>query len=366
MEAARLRLRPILMTAFAFILGVVPLMVATGAGAASRQSIGTTVFGGMLAATILTLIFVPVFYAVIEQLAGAPHSARHPVAAHRRKQPNRPAGGIRTELSHANWKVRSRLSDRDSAAAAAAAVIVALRPAASRQDGCGDAATPPMMAMPVPVTKVVKQIGPDLPRLFGAHRSDPQHRAAGQGQSGYVQRAARARRCRRKGRRSPLQDRFARLSGGARSGQGAGGARRGRRSSYCAGQSRPRRRRSRRAASSPRTPSSSAASAVAPGRGGRGHGRGGGPHGASSTSVTREIRAPFAGRLGRNQAPVGTLISAAGSAAEHAGAARARSTSPSIRARRIWRRSRRRASPARSRRKSCVPGDSRTHATRAS
>jgi HAE1 family hydrophobic/amphiphilic exporter-1 len=68
MEAARLRLRPILMTAFAFILGVVPLMFATGAGAASRQSIGTTVFGGMLAATILTLAFVPVFYAVIEQL----------------------------------------------------------------------------------------------------------------------------------------------------------------------------------------------------------------------------------------------------------------------------------------------------------
>jgi HAE1 family hydrophobic/amphiphilic exporter-1 len=68
MEAGRLRLRPILMTAFAFILGVVPLMVATGAGAASRQSIGTTVFGGMLAATILTLVFVPVFYAVIERL----------------------------------------------------------------------------------------------------------------------------------------------------------------------------------------------------------------------------------------------------------------------------------------------------------
>ena len=67
-EAGRLRLRPILMTAFAFILGVVPLMVAHGAGAASRQSIGTTVFGGMLAATVLTLIFVPVFYAVIERL----------------------------------------------------------------------------------------------------------------------------------------------------------------------------------------------------------------------------------------------------------------------------------------------------------
>src|SRR5262249_31385656 len=66
-EAARLRLRPILMTAFAFILGVVPLMKATGAGAASRQSLGTTVFGGMVAATVLTLIFVPVFYAVLEQ-----------------------------------------------------------------------------------------------------------------------------------------------------------------------------------------------------------------------------------------------------------------------------------------------------------
>ena len=83
MEAGRLRLRPILMTAFAFILGVTPLMVATGAGAASRQSIGTTVFGGMLAATILTLLFVPVFYYMIERLrergaesaavAGEPH-----------------------------------------------------------------------------------------------------------------------------------------------------------------------------------------------------------------------------------------------------------------------------------------------------
>ena len=68
MEAGRLRLRPILMTAFAFILGVLPLVFAKGAGAASRQSIGTTVFGGMVAATILTLIFVPVFYAVIERL----------------------------------------------------------------------------------------------------------------------------------------------------------------------------------------------------------------------------------------------------------------------------------------------------------
>jgi HAE1 family hydrophobic/amphiphilic exporter-1 len=68
MEAARLRLRPILMTAFAFILGVIPLMIASGAGAAARQSIGTTVFGGMLVATVLSLAFVPVFYAVIERL----------------------------------------------------------------------------------------------------------------------------------------------------------------------------------------------------------------------------------------------------------------------------------------------------------
>jgi HAE1 family hydrophobic/amphiphilic exporter-1 len=68
MEAGRLRLRPILMTAFAFILGVTPLMIATGAGAASRQSLGTTVFGGMLAATLLTLLFVPVFYYIVERL----------------------------------------------------------------------------------------------------------------------------------------------------------------------------------------------------------------------------------------------------------------------------------------------------------
>src|SRR5271168_3680377 len=68
MEAGRLRLRPILMTAFAFILGVIPLMLAAGAGAASRQSIGTTVFGGMLGATILSLVLVPVFYAVIESM----------------------------------------------------------------------------------------------------------------------------------------------------------------------------------------------------------------------------------------------------------------------------------------------------------
>jgi HAE1 family hydrophobic/amphiphilic exporter-1 len=76
MEAARLRLRPILMTAFAFILGVIPLVVADGAGAGSRQSLGTTVFYGMLSGTILALIFVPVFYVVIERLRRQPVAAR--------------------------------------------------------------------------------------------------------------------------------------------------------------------------------------------------------------------------------------------------------------------------------------------------
>jgi HAE1 family hydrophobic/amphiphilic exporter-1 len=68
MEAARLRLRPILMTAFAFILGVSPLVVARGTGGASRESVGTTVFGRMLMATVLGLLFTPVFYVTIERL----------------------------------------------------------------------------------------------------------------------------------------------------------------------------------------------------------------------------------------------------------------------------------------------------------
>jgi len=68
MEAAALRLRPILMTAFAFILGVLPLVTAQGAGAASRHSIGTTVMGGMLVATVLSLLVVPVFFVIIETL----------------------------------------------------------------------------------------------------------------------------------------------------------------------------------------------------------------------------------------------------------------------------------------------------------
>ena len=65
-EAARLRLRPIAMTSFAFILGVVPLAIATGASANSRHSIGTGVIGGMLGATVIAIFFIPMFYVVLE------------------------------------------------------------------------------------------------------------------------------------------------------------------------------------------------------------------------------------------------------------------------------------------------------------
>lgn len=68
-EAAHLRLRPILMTSFAFILGVGPLVVATGAGAASRRALGTAVFGGMNAATLLAIFAVPVCFVVVSRLA---------------------------------------------------------------------------------------------------------------------------------------------------------------------------------------------------------------------------------------------------------------------------------------------------------
>ncbi len=67
-EAARMRFRPIIMTSFAFIFGVLPLVFATGAGAASRQSLGTAVCGGMITSTILAVFFVPVFYVAVQSL----------------------------------------------------------------------------------------------------------------------------------------------------------------------------------------------------------------------------------------------------------------------------------------------------------
>jgi hydrophobic/amphiphilic exporter-1 (mainly G- bacteria), HAE1 family len=69
-EAARIRLRPILMTSLAFILGVLPLVVATGAGQVARRSVGTTVAGGMFVSTFLNLLFIPVLYVVVQTLRG--------------------------------------------------------------------------------------------------------------------------------------------------------------------------------------------------------------------------------------------------------------------------------------------------------
>jgi multidrug efflux pump len=68
-EAAKIRLRPILMTSFAFILGVVPLFIASGAGAASKQSVGTVVLSGMLTATLLSVLLVPALYVIIQSLS---------------------------------------------------------------------------------------------------------------------------------------------------------------------------------------------------------------------------------------------------------------------------------------------------------
>jgi HAE1 family hydrophobic/amphiphilic exporter-1 len=71
LEGARIRLRPILMTSFAFILGCVPLAIASGAGAVARQVMGTAVIGGMLAASVLAIFLIPVTFTVVEKLSGA-------------------------------------------------------------------------------------------------------------------------------------------------------------------------------------------------------------------------------------------------------------------------------------------------------
>jgi HAE1 family hydrophobic/amphiphilic exporter-1 len=73
LDAARLRLRPILMTAFAFILGVVPLVRAAGAGAESRKVMGMAVFAGMLVATFLAVFLVPALFVMIEKMGGKKH-----------------------------------------------------------------------------------------------------------------------------------------------------------------------------------------------------------------------------------------------------------------------------------------------------
>ena len=102
LAGARVRLRPILMTAFAFILGVVPLVVSTGAGANSRHILGTTVIGGMLAATVIAIFIIPVTFYVAERFrrtsaptaAAPPVPAPAPISGGADGEP--PAGGVRS------------------------------------------------------------------------------------------------------------------------------------------------------------------------------------------------------------------------------------------------------------------------------
>ena len=92
MEAAHERFRPILMTSFAFILGVAPLLIASGAGAESRHSIGTGVFFGMLTATTVGVFFIPLFYYLIGRLGERGLLRRRAIAPE-------PAGAGATPLS---------------------------------------------------------------------------------------------------------------------------------------------------------------------------------------------------------------------------------------------------------------------------
>jgi HAE1 family hydrophobic/amphiphilic exporter-1 len=89
LEGARLRLRPILMTSLAFILGCVPLWMASGAGAVGRQIMGTTVIGGMLAASAIGIFFIPAIFFVVERMSGA---GRQPVQAAQPQQPRAAEG----------------------------------------------------------------------------------------------------------------------------------------------------------------------------------------------------------------------------------------------------------------------------------
>jgi hydrophobic/amphiphilic exporter-1 (mainly G- bacteria), HAE1 family len=81
-EAAIARLRPILMTSFAFILGVVPLVIASGAGASARKSIGITVFSGMIASTCLAILFVPSLFVVVQRIEEWRAARKRPITAH--------------------------------------------------------------------------------------------------------------------------------------------------------------------------------------------------------------------------------------------------------------------------------------------
>ena len=183
MEAARLRLRPILMTAFAFILGVLPLMFATGAGAASRQSIGTTVFGGMAAATILTLLFVPVFYAVIERLREGRDGARQ-------GRCRSPMPGSTTRRGRQNRHGASHHADQNASCSAATAIVVAVAggrlldiAGPARGHGGAQAAQHGAGRRRLSGAGGARRAKnhPALPRLSGAHGVDPRRQPAGEG-----------------------------------------------------------------------------------------------------------------------------------------------------------------------------------------
>ncbi len=77
LEGARVRLRPILMTSFAFILGCLPLWIATGSGAAARRILGTVVITGMLAATLIAVFLIPLLFVVVERIAMRFGRSRH-------------------------------------------------------------------------------------------------------------------------------------------------------------------------------------------------------------------------------------------------------------------------------------------------
>ena len=82
LTAVKLRFRPIIMTSLAFILGVLPLVIATGAGSASQRAIGTGVMGGMITATVLAVFFVPVFFVVVRRIFKGSERQRKLYAAH--------------------------------------------------------------------------------------------------------------------------------------------------------------------------------------------------------------------------------------------------------------------------------------------
>jgi len=99
LAGARLRLRPIVMTAFAFILGVIPLVIATGSGAASRQILGTTVLGGMLAATAIAIFAIPATFYVSQRFARAAAAGARPPGRDPARPPGSPDGPVTEGVS---------------------------------------------------------------------------------------------------------------------------------------------------------------------------------------------------------------------------------------------------------------------------